>query len=76
MNKARRKVIQEIHDKIVDLKDSLDDIISEEEEYRDNIPENMQGSDKYAKVDEACDALHDAITNLEDAVDNLNTAME
>ena len=43
MNKIRRKNLQAIIDQLEELKGSLEDLQAEEE-YRDNIPENMQES--------------------------------
>ena len=59
MNKARRKNLQAIIDQLEALKGSLEDLRAEEEEYRDNIPENMQESERYEKADEACDSRLD-----------------
>ena len=42
MNKVRRKKLQAIIDQLEELKGSLEDLQAEEEEYRDNIPENIQ----------------------------------
>ena len=47
MNKARRKNIQDVVNQLEDLKSTLEDLQGEEEEYRDNIPENLQGSVRY-----------------------------
>ena len=44
MNKIRRKNLQSIIDQLEELKGSLEDLQAEEEEYRDNIPENMQAN--------------------------------
>ena len=55
MNKARRKNIQDVVNQLEDLKSTLEDLQGEEEEYRDNIPENLQGSERYEKAEEACD---------------------
>lgn len=57
MNKIRRKNLQSIIDQLEELKGSLEDLQAEEEEYRDNIPENMQESERYEKADEACDPV-------------------
>ena len=46
MNKIRRKSLQSIIDQLEELKGSLEDLQAEEEEYRDNIPENMQESER------------------------------
>lgn len=44
MNKVRRKELQELYDIISETKDHLEILHDEEEGYRDNIPENLQGS--------------------------------
>lgn len=62
MNKIRRKNLQTIIDRLEDIKADLEEITYEEEEYRDNIPENLQSSEKYERADEACDNLNDAPT--------------
>lgn len=48
MNKIRRKNLQSIIDQLEELKGSLEDLQAEEEEYRDNIPENMRESERYS----------------------------
>lgn len=50
MNKIRRKNLQSIIDQLEELKGSLEDLQAEEEEYRDNIPENMQESERYVQL--------------------------
>ena len=50
MNKVRRKNLQAIIDQLEELKGSLEALQAEEEEYRDNIPENMQESERYEKA--------------------------
>lgn len=76
MNKARRKNIQDVVDQLEELKSTLEDIQGEEEEYRDNIPENLQGSERYEKADEACDTLSGAVDDLEDIITSLGELAE
>lgn len=76
MNKVRRKNLQSIIDRLEDIKADLEGITYEEEEYRDNIPENLQGSEKYERADEACDSLNDAADTLNEVIDSITTAME
>ena len=71
MNKTRRKSIQDIASQLEELKSTLEDIQGEEEEYRDNIPENLQGSAQYEVADEACDTLGEAVDGLEDIITSL-----
>lgn len=67
MNKARRKELEELYDIIYEAKDRLEMLHDEEEEYRDNIPENLQGSERYVRAEKAADALDSAMSSLEDA---------
>ena len=76
MNKARRKTLAEIADQPEALKGELESALSEEEEYRDNIPENLQGGGRYERADEACGNLAEAVSQLEDAISSIETAME
>lgn len=75
MNNTRRKELQKIYDIITDAKENLEILMDEEEEYKDNIPENLQYSERYEKAEEACDSLYEAIGNLEEALDNIENAM-
>ena len=69
MNKIRRKNLQSIIDQLEELKGSLEDLQAEEEEYRGNIPENMQESERYEKADEAVDNLEEVISSIEAAIE-------
>lgn len=66
--------MQSIIDQLEELKGSLEDLQAEEEEYRDNIPENMQESERYEKADEACDNLSEAVDNLEEVISSICSA--
>ncbi len=76
MNKERRKNIQTVADQLEDLKTTLEELQGEEETSRDNIPENLRGSERYEKADEACDALNDAVDGLEDIITSLSELAE
>lgn len=75
-DKIRRKNLQAIIDQLEELKGGLKDLQAEEEEYRDNIPENMQESERYEKADEACDNLSSAVDSLEEAISSIEAAIE
>lgn len=76
MNNIRRKTLQSIYDIITEAKDNLDEVRDEEECYKDNMPENLQGSERYERAEEAIDALESAISSLEDALDSIEEAKE
>lgn len=74
MNRIRRKALNDIKDQIEMLRCSLEQLAEEEEEYRDNMPENLQGSERYEKADEACDSLNSALDSLDEAVEYIDEA--
>ena len=76
MTKVRRKSLHSIIDQLEELKGSLEVLQAGEEEYRDNIPENMQESERYEKADEACDNLSEAVDNLEEVISSIEAAIE
>ncbi len=76
MNILRRKTIQKIIDNLYDLKNQLDDVFDDEQEYRDSIPENMQGGERYERADEACDNLSEAVEGLDEVISSLEAAVE
>ncbi|SCW61431.1 hypothetical protein SAMN02927924_01664 [Sphingobium faniae] len=72
MNRTRRKEIDGVIAMIEDIKSQIEtqaqivaDICSDEEAYRDAIPENMQESARYETADTAARALSSAQDELE-----------
>lgn len=88
MNKDRRKELGRAIEIANRLKGEMEEPISiiqtakdEEEEYRDNMPESLQSSDRYQTADAAVDALDSAVSSLEEldldeVISNLETASE
>lgn len=80
MNNPRRKQLSDILDALNDLKSQLEDCMSdletlrdEEQEYFDNIPENLQSSERYDRAETSASALNDAYDTLSDLIDNIDT---
>ena len=71
MNKNRRKMIENIITMLDKAKVSLEDVLSEEEDYFNNMPENLQGSIRGTESEEAIDMLSEAVDNLNNCIDNL-----
>lgn len=72
MNNVRRKQIDKVLSEIEilrgafdDLKEAVGEIRDEEQEYLDNIPENLQASERYELAEEA-------VSNLDSAYDLLD----
>ena len=68
MNNKRRKAIIEISQHIEASACHLRDILGEEQEYYDNMPENLQGSTRGMESEEAQSNIESAIESLEDAM--------
>jgi hypothetical protein len=66
MNKVRREAISKVIGMIGEARCLLDELREEEEEYRDNIPENLTGSERYEKADEAVYEMEDIVSELEE----------
>lgn len=72
MNKNRRSKISEVINKLGIIAGELDGVYDEEEAVYENMPENLQGSQRYSDMEETLAYLDDAKSHLEDAV----TALE
>lgn len=53
----------------------VSDIASEEEDCMDNMPENLQGSDRYSAMEDAVSELEDAESDIESAIEHINSAV-
>lgn len=79
MNIQRRKTINEISsqlgnleidwDALHDIKAKIESVRDEEEEYFDNMPENLQQSERGEASEQAKDELAEAIDNLDQLID-------
>lgn len=81
MNKVRRKRIASVietlenitgHDLIETTKDEIEDILWEEDDAYNNMPENLQCSMRGEESSDAIDSLQEAVDILEEAIDVLN----
>lgn len=75
MNKERRKQIAEVSEKMGNMKgeieslmSTVEEIRSDEEDYKDNIPDNLRESERYTMAE-------DAIENLQQAYDQMDEVM-
>ena len=71
MNKERRKRIAHCIEELSNLREEVAEICSEEQDYMDNMPENMQDGRKYEESEEYTEALDDACDSIDEAIDSL-----
>lgn len=72
MNKERRTKIKQLADELKDVKTKLEYISQKEEQMLDNIPENLQETDRYIESENAIDVLDEVVDDLESAIESLN----
>lgn len=76
MNKARRKKLGEIIDKLEYLREDLDAVASEEREAYDNLPESLQESDRGCAMEEAADELEDICSELDELRQRIESVVD
>ena len=76
MNKFRRKALQEIFDKLSDLREEIESIKEEEDESRENMPENLQGSERYEQSETASYNMGEAAEYISSACDSIESILE
>lgn len=74
MNDKRRGKLQRAIDFIERAYGIIDDVRFEEQDSMDNIPETLQGSERYVRMEDACDALERAYDYCDSAIDALSDA--
>ena len=76
MNKERRRQLELAEHHIDVAYDLIQCAMDDEHDCLDNMPENLQESERYAKMEDAVDHLSDALESLNDAKDELSAARE
>ena len=76
MNKVQRNQIEKWIDSITEIKEGVESMIEEENEKYENMPENLQDSERGEKMHEGSENLEAAASSLEEAIDSLNSAIE
>lgn len=68
MNNKRRMEIQRVIEKIETINSLVEDILSEEQDAFDNMPESLQGSERGEISEAAQESLEATINALEEAI--------
>ena len=76
MNKQRRKELQELSTKAAALYSELEDLLTEEQNYMNNMPTALVGSTRWEVAEEATTAMENALDELTDAIESIDAAVE
>lgn len=71
MNKQRRKQLADLEEALRDLHHKLDDVMSEEAEALDAMPDAFRDGEKGDAMREGLDNLESACSSLNEAIDYL-----
>jgi len=74
MNKTRRKALEKINAQIEDIVAGIEMLRDEEQEYIDNMPEGLQGSDKAEMAEDAVSSMESALESLAGAANSIDEA--
>jgi len=75
MNKQRREILQSILNRIEKVISDIESARDDEQEFYDNIPENLRDSHMGQAAEEAIASMDDALSSLDDAFTAIETAM-
>lgn len=83
MNALRRKELASITSRIEELKAQLEELQNDlgscqydEQEYLDNIPENLQSSERYERAETSANALDEAVDALNEDMEYFDSCLE
>lgn len=75
MNKTRRKALTEIKGLLSDACQNIEILYEEEYEYLENMPENLQNSERHEQTENAVSSLDEAMTSINNAIDCIEEAI-
>lgn len=76
MNKQKRDRLKVARSFLSKASDIVSSVLDDEQDCLDNMPENLQYSDKYEKMEAAISQLEDGLNNIEAADECLVEAAE
>ena len=75
MNAKRRESLREAVGFLGKAKAIVDKAQDEEQDALDSMPESLEGTDRYEKMENAVDLLEDASSMIDDVIDEVTQAM-
>lgn len=76
MNNPRRKDIAKAIELLEQAQSIIEVAYDEEQCCLDNMPENLQSSERYETMENACECLSESINFIDDAINTCNDAIE
>lgn len=74
MNKRKRALLQKAINALDVASEYINTVIEDEQESLDNMPDNLNESERYSCMEEAIEQLEEAIEHIDDAKENIENA--
>lgn len=71
MNRKTRSKLRDIVSALNTIIDRISDLIYEEENKVNSVPENLQSGERYEAMSDAVDSMNDAVSDLECVCESL-----
>lgn len=75
MNKSRRTRLNTALVLLRQVEQTVDSVKDEEQDSLNNMPENLESSDRYVAMEYAVSILEDAIESIQEAAECVNAAL-
>lgn len=75
MNNKRRQKLQGAISFLNNASRIIDSVRDEEDDSMSNMPENLQETERFEKMENAVDALGDALDDISSAISSIESAM-
>jgi len=75
LNNRRRAKLREAVGMLETASEIVSDMAVEEEDYAENMPENMQDGEKYERAMEVVDILNDAVEMINESAEKIEEAL-
>lgn len=76
MNRARRELLKRAKDNLNAAAIQVSKALDEEEDCLGNVPDSLQYSERYEKMENAVEALNDASESIDAAIENIDAAID
>lgn len=76
MNNKKREKLKKVQDLLSQASNIVADVLEDEQDCLDNMPENLQYSDRYERMEAAISNLEDGLNSIESAENYIGDAAE
>ena len=76
MNRYRRSILKTIVESLSKISEELRDVIDEETDAYENMPDNLKDGERGSSSSDAIDYLEDSSSSLDDIIDTINEAID